>query len=286
MSGLLAGRCIAGQPHSCWRVTPCRATTPHRGPSASRPVCFAAGSGGQGGVRVSFALPYRCNFGQHLCLVGSADPLGKWDVQSGVPMNWTDGDVWTVELDIKVMQQGMEVEYKYVVREGQHVVAWKPGHNFSLRLPVEPEADLLPEKVHVKDAWDGSFRELEVEAVRLSTTSAATAVGETQAAELRQQAGAQASTSGLSTASNAVEVLAESNVNYLAELDKVISQSVQLLEQIKDPTDPAILEADRMIAAAARKAVAISRALKAADPGRETRQLKSGRRKAEDSLDD
>ena len=38
--------------------------------------CYA----GNDSVRVSFALPYRCTFGQHLCLVGSINPLGAWDV--------------------------------------------------------------------------------------------------------------------------------------------------------------------------------------------------------------
>jgi hypothetical protein len=44
-------------------------------------------------VRVSFALPYRCTFGQHLCLVGSVQRLGSWDVRQGVAMSWSEGDI-------------------------------------------------------------------------------------------------------------------------------------------------------------------------------------------------
>ena len=51
-------------------------------------------------MRVSFALPYRCEFGQHIALVGSDEYLGDWDVQRGVAMNWQDGDVWTVDLEL------------------------------------------------------------------------------------------------------------------------------------------------------------------------------------------
>ena len=51
-------------------------------------------------MRVSFAVPYRCEFGQHIALVGSDEFLGDWDVQRGVPMNWQDGDVWTVDLEL------------------------------------------------------------------------------------------------------------------------------------------------------------------------------------------
>ena len=54
-------------------------------------------------MRVSFAVPYRCEFGQHIALVGSDEYLGQWDAQRGVPMNWTHGDVWTVDLDLPPM---------------------------------------------------------------------------------------------------------------------------------------------------------------------------------------
>ncbi len=60
----------------------------------------AGGGGGQEAMRVSFAVPYRCEFGQHIALVGSDEFLGDWDVQRGVPMNWQDGDVWTVDLEL------------------------------------------------------------------------------------------------------------------------------------------------------------------------------------------
>ena len=44
-------------------------------------------------MRVSFALAYRCTFGQHLCVVGSIHPLGAWDVRQGVAMRWQEGDI-------------------------------------------------------------------------------------------------------------------------------------------------------------------------------------------------
>ena len=47
-----------------------------------------------------FHLPYRCNFGQQLCIVGEVEQLGGWDVQRGVPMLWTEGDVWVAELEL------------------------------------------------------------------------------------------------------------------------------------------------------------------------------------------
>ena len=54
-------------------------------------------------MRVSFAVPYRCEFGQHIALVGSDEYLGKWDAQRAVAMNWSHGDVWTVDLELPPM---------------------------------------------------------------------------------------------------------------------------------------------------------------------------------------
>ena len=53
---------------------------------------------------MSFALPYRCEFGQNLSIVGSTTSLGSWDVDQSVDMEWTDGDVWRVELEIPARQ--------------------------------------------------------------------------------------------------------------------------------------------------------------------------------------
>ncbi len=51
-------------------------------------------------VKVSFKLPYRCSFGQEICIVGSGDKLGNWQVQNGVKMQWSENDVWQVEFEV------------------------------------------------------------------------------------------------------------------------------------------------------------------------------------------
>lgn len=64
-----------------------------------------------------------------------------------------------------------EMEYKYVVRNNDGEVAvWKPGDNFSFQLPDVEEAQ-LPEKVRINDAWDGSYRTIEVPTISRSLTS-------------------------------------------------------------------------------------------------------------------
>jgi hypothetical protein len=51
-------------------------------------------------MRLSFKLPYRVNFGQNLCLVGQGEALGNWDPNQGKRMEWSQGDVWTVQLEL------------------------------------------------------------------------------------------------------------------------------------------------------------------------------------------
>ena len=62
---------------------PCRTTAPGHSPPPA-PLRAA------GGVSISFQLPYRCKFGQKLCLIGSNEVLGGWRVEQAVPMNWSE----------------------------------------------------------------------------------------------------------------------------------------------------------------------------------------------------
>lgn len=66
-----------------------------RAPVRVVPPLRAAGS-----VTVRFQLPYHCKYGQRLCLVGGDEKLGRWQVEQAVPMNWTEGDVWVVDLQL------------------------------------------------------------------------------------------------------------------------------------------------------------------------------------------
>lgn len=60
----------------------------------------------------------------------------------------------------------LELEYKYVVRNADGGVSlWKPGSNYSFNLtPVAAGTkQVLPGGVAVRDAWDGSVRDVKVE---------------------------------------------------------------------------------------------------------------------------
>ena len=61
---------------------------------------LSAPAGGTEQVQVRFSIPYRCNFGQHVRIIGSAQQLGAWELEGALPMQWTEGDVWTADVSL------------------------------------------------------------------------------------------------------------------------------------------------------------------------------------------
>lgn len=195
------------------------------------------GTGQANKVRISFKLPYRCSFGQELCLVGSGEALGNWSVENGKRMHWTDGDVWQVDFEVSAGPE-VQLEYKYVVRSQEGALYWKPGDNCQIKVPVWlKEEKAIAEGVRVRDAWDGSIQDIELEV---------TGFHRQQFTEEEERA--------------AVESAVD---RALTELTQAMSSSVSVQQSKQDPTAPEVLQADRLVAAAARKAVAMHRALEA-----------------------
>lgn len=49
-------------------------------------------------VRVRIKLLKECTFGEHFLVVGDDPILGLWDPSEGVPLDWSEGHVWTAEV--------------------------------------------------------------------------------------------------------------------------------------------------------------------------------------------
>ncbi|KAI8467083.1 MAG: carbohydrate-binding-like protein [Monoraphidium minutum] len=199
-------------------------------------------------VKLSFRIPYRTDYGQHIAMVGSNELLGNWDPQRGVGMQWSEGDVWVADFEVAPGPH-LDLEYKYVVRESDgRVSRWKPGANFFFSLAsVFPlvlaggrgrgrgggAAAAPPPQlggVAVRDAWDGAVRDVAVELLG--------GRGDAEGAAAR-----------------------ESLTAALSELDQQLTRAEELGDAAEDPTAPHLLAADRMVAAATRKAVAFAQAL-------------------------
>lgn len=96
-------------------------------------------------VKVRFWLNYRVDYGQNIVLVGGHPDIGSWILADGVPLSWSDGDMWNATVDLPA---GSVIEYKYVVvGYGGHAVAWQQGNNSVLALRQSDDV------VEVYDNW-------------------------------------------------------------------------------------------------------------------------------------
>ncbi|KAF5476245.1 hypothetical protein F2P56_007979 [Juglans regia] len=75
-------------------------------------------------VHVRFQLQKRCIFGEQFLVVGDDSMFGLWDPASAIPLNWSDGHMWTVELDIPA---GKAVKFKFILKEITGNIVWQPG---------------------------------------------------------------------------------------------------------------------------------------------------------------
>ncbi|KAF6153575.1 hypothetical protein GIB67_027442 [Kingdonia uniflora] len=75
-------------------------------------------------AHVKFQLQKECCFGQRFLVVGSDPIFGMWDAKKAVPMNWSEGHTWTVELDIPV---GKIIQFKFILESDSGELMWQPG---------------------------------------------------------------------------------------------------------------------------------------------------------------
>lgn len=70
---------------------------------------------------VTLSLPLRVQFGEHLRLCGSETLLGSWNVDKAPELEWTEGDVWVIRMELPA---GFESEFKFVhvLADQQHVI--------------------------------------------------------------------------------------------------------------------------------------------------------------------
>ncbi|XVF76802.1 hypothetical protein PTKIN_Ptkin13bG0296200 [Pterospermum kingtungense] len=72
---------------------------------------------------VKFQLQKKCSFGEHFFMVGDHPLLGLWDPESAIPLTWSEGHVWTVELDIPV---GISIQFKFILKTNTRRLLWQP----------------------------------------------------------------------------------------------------------------------------------------------------------------
>lgn len=96
-------------------------------------------------VRVKFVLEKQCAFGQQFLVVGDDPALGLWNPAKAAALDWSDGHVWTVKMDLPANKS---IEFKFLLRDVSGRVRWQPGANRTLRT-TETQNTLI-----VHEAWD------------------------------------------------------------------------------------------------------------------------------------
>ncbi|KAK2077666.1 hypothetical protein QBZ16_004512 [Prototheca wickerhamii] len=104
------------------------------------PVVAAASSGAApAGVPVKIQLTQHVKFGETLKLSGGAPELGEWDLARAPEFKWSEGDLWTLELELPAGKH----EYKLVIHEPAEDVAWwELGKNRELSVEETVELTL------------------------------------------------------------------------------------------------------------------------------------------------
>ncbi|KAJ7964168.1 Phosphoglucan, water dikinase, chloroplastic-like protein [Quillaja saponaria] len=77
-------------------------------------------------VHVKFQLQKECWFGEQFFVVGNDPAIGLWNPTRAIPLNWSEGDIWSVELDIPA---GLQIEFKFILRQSSGKILWQPGPN-------------------------------------------------------------------------------------------------------------------------------------------------------------
>ena len=108
--------------------------SPRPSAGAARPrspvrVCASSSTTASAGV-VRFSIRGELDYGDEMCVVGSAVELGAWNPDAALPLRWTEGNVWRGELAVPA---GGAMEYKLIVRRGGGY-RWEAGDNREVQL--------------------------------------------------------------------------------------------------------------------------------------------------------
>ncbi|KAF7845381.1 Phosphoglucan, water dikinase, chloroplastic [Senna tora] len=75
-------------------------------------------------IRIKFQLQKDCKFGEQFLIVGDDPIMGAWDPSNALPMTWSEGHVWFVEMDIPV---GKTIQFKFILKGVAGDIIWQPG---------------------------------------------------------------------------------------------------------------------------------------------------------------
>ncbi|KFM28670.1 hypothetical protein F751_3500 [Auxenochlorella protothecoides] len=109
-------------------------------------ICAAAGAEPEitssDTVPVSLRVTQHVSFGEVLKIAGQPHALGGWRLTHAPALRWSEGDVWTLDLDLPAGKH----EYKLVIHnESADVAYWEQGNNRTFTVSEQCDAPLVLE---------------------------------------------------------------------------------------------------------------------------------------------
>ena len=95
-------------------------------------------------ANLSFRVKFETKFGQAVFIIGNIEELGQWDTSKAVPM-YTNNDIyptWEIKKDF-MCPLGMEIYYKYYVKDGNKIFWEDLGQNINRHIIVQSPGNLI-----------------------------------------------------------------------------------------------------------------------------------------------
>ncbi|XP_057535273.1 uncharacterized protein LOC130813455 [Amaranthus tricolor] len=81
-------------------------------------------------VRMKVELKKECQFGDSFLIVGDDPILGSWNPSHAIPLNWSEGHIWSLLLELPV---GKSIQYKILLKKQTGEILWQPGSDRSIQ---------------------------------------------------------------------------------------------------------------------------------------------------------
>jgi hypothetical protein len=95
-------------------------------------------------ANLSFRVKYETKYGQSLYIIGNIEELGQWDTSKAIPM-YTNNDIyptWEIKKEF-ICPLGMEIYYKYLVKDGNKIIWEDLGQNTNRHIIVQSPGNII-----------------------------------------------------------------------------------------------------------------------------------------------
>ena len=123
---------------------------------------------------LSFRVKFETTYGQSVYIIGSIEELGQWDTSKAVQM-FTNHDIyptWEIKKEF-VCPLGLEIDYKYFLKDGNKIIWEDLGQNTNRHIIVQSPGNLIifdEKSNHISKIKTSGFNQINSGNINLSNT--------------------------------------------------------------------------------------------------------------------